>query len=499
MSAKLNSAVIVSVTFILFGLSATNCRNSQHKESVAEFSSPFTVNQPAFPEERFNVIDFGAVGNGKSLDTEAIQKAIDSCAAKNGGIVDFPAGVYLTGTLFLSSSVNLHLMKGSVLLGSDRLEDYPETIQELRSYTDNYTVRSIIYAERKENIAITGEGIIDGQGAKFGVEYFPYKIRPYMIRMIECKNILIENISLLNSPMWVQHYLACDHLTIRDITVASRRANVNNDGIDIDGCHYVRITGCDISSEDDGLVFKSTMDRSCENIFVDKCRISSYASAVKMGTESNGGFRNIIIKDVEIYDTYSSGIALEIVDGGVLDGIDISDITMDRVNNPIFIRLGNRARPFIDGVPVTSIGSVRNINIRNVRGTNLGYFSEKLQSRGLGSRRTAHIPSSISGLQGHPVENVQLENIHLQYSGGHEQPYDFSRSIPEEEDKYPGNTMFGQLPAYGFYLRHANNIKFKNVIVETAKHDSRKLFFLDINTTNVSRDGETLNETAKSN
>jgi polygalacturonase len=483
------------ITVLIFGIGLANCVNISNVEIDSGGSIPFTVNLPSFPEEKYNVIDFGAVGNGNALDTEAIQKAIDFCASKNGGTVYFPPGVYLIGTLFLTSSLHLHLEKGAILRGSDRLEDYPETVPALRSYTDNYTVRSVIYAEGKENIAITGEGIIDGQGGKYPVQYHPYKIRPYIIRMIECKNILIENITLLNSPMWVQHYLACDHLTIKNITVASRRANVNNDGLDIDGCHYVRITGCNISAEDDAIVFKSTMDRSCENIFVDKCTISSYANALKMGTESNGGFRNIIIKDIHIYDTYYSGIALEIVDGGVLDGIDISDIVMENVNNPIFIRLGNRARPYKEGMTINSVGSVRNISIKNVHATNTGYFSEKMQSRGLASKRTGHIPSSISGLPGHPVEDVHLENIFIQYSGGLNEPYDVSREIPEAEDKYPEHHMFGQLPASGFYLRHAQNIHFNNVVIEMAKPDSRQLFYLDKNTESIYKDGELLKET----
>jgi polygalacturonase len=481
------SALIISMAMF------TACVNSINQKTEVAEDIPFTVELPVFPDATYNVLDFGAVGNGKELDTEAIQRAIDHCASNNGGTIYFPPGVYLTGTVYLESSINLHLEKGAILRGSDRLEDYPETIPDLRSYTDNYTVRSIIYAEGKENIGITGEGIIDGQGAGFPKQYHPYKLRPYMIRIIECKKILVENIVLLNSPMWVQHYLACDHLTIQNITVTSRTANLNNDGIDIDGCHYVRITGCKVSSEDDALVFKSTMDRKCENIYVDNCTLSSYANALKFGTESNGGFRNIIIRNLHLHDTFYSGIALEIVDGGVMEGIDIADITMDKVNNPIFIRLGDRARPYEEGKPVDNVGSLKNISIRNVHATNMGYFSEQHQVRV--RRRPGHIPSSISGLPDHPVEDVRLENIHIQYSSGLDQPYDYTHEIPEEAERYPEHTMFGQLPASGFYLRHANNIHFDNVVIETAVPDTRPLFYLDKNTKNVFLDEVLLQET----
>ena len=480
----------IQIPVLLFLLLLNSCGYIRdNKTGNDESLLPFTINQPSFPDVEFNVIDFGATGNGAALETEAIQRAIDHCAARNGGTVYFPPGVYLTGTIFLPSNLRIHLEKGAILLGSDKLEDYPETIQKLRSYTDNYTVRSIIYAEGKENIAITGEGIIAGQGGKFEAVYHPYKIRPYMIRMIECKNILIEDIVLLNSPMWVQHYMACDHLTIRNITVSSRRSNVNNDGIDIDGCHFVHITGCHIDCEDDAIVFKSTMDRSCENIYVNNCVLTTLCNAIKWGTESNGGFRNFIVKDIHIHDTRLSGIALEIVDGGIMDNIHISDITMENVNNPVFIRLGNRARPYTEGVPVTSPGSLKNITIKNIHATNAGYFSEIHPFKKI-VPRDAHIPGSISGLPGHPVENVVLENIYVQYSGGHEAPYDTSQPVPAVEEKYPEFNMFGQLPAAGFYLRHVNNIHFNNVVVETVKPDSRPVLFLDENSGNVYRDGK---------
>jgi len=483
-----------TLRFVVIAAMTFNCGLVYSTGSIfMEDIIPFTVNQPIFPERNFNVIDFGAVGNGKTLETEAIQKAIDSCAAAHGGIVYFPPGVYLSGTIYLSSFVNLHLAKGAILRGSTNLDDFPITIPELRSHTDNYTVRSLIYAEKKENIAITGDGIIDGQGAEylwpFNKELF--KKRPYIIRIIECKNILIKGITLLNSPMWNEHYLACDHLTIQNITVVSRRTNYNTDGIDIEGCHNVRITGCNIKTQDDAMVFKSTTDRSCENIFLDNCKLSSLGNALKCGTESNGGFKNFIIKDVYIYDTGLSGIALEVVDGGSLENIRISDITMENVNNPVFIRLGNRARPYTEGVTVSSVGSVRNITIRNLQAANTGYFSEKHPFQKY-NRNPLHIPSSISGLPGHPVKNVRLENIYIQYAEGAEKPYDPAGDIPESETSYPEYSMFGQLPASGFYLRYARNIQFNNIDIEFTVPDSRPLFYLDKNTANISRDGEFL-------
>jgi polygalacturonase len=171
-------------------------------------------------------------GDGVRPNTKPIQAAIDACAKAGGGTVYFPAGTYLSGTIVLKSHVTLHLDSGAALLGSKNLEDYPAHIPALRSYTDTYTDKSLVYAEDVENIAITGHGVIDGQGAAF---HGPYKVRPYLMRFVSCRNVSVDGVTIKDSPMWVQHYLACDDVTIRGITVHSR-VNGNNDGIDIDGC-----------------------------------------------------------------------------------------------------------------------------------------------------------------------------------------------------------------------------------------------------------------------
>ncbi|MFB3828683.1 MAG: glycoside hydrolase family 28 protein, partial [Bryobacteraceae bacterium] len=199
-----------------------------------------------------NVRDHGAAGDGNRLDTMALQAAIDACARAGGGAVLLPPGRYLSGTLFLKSHVTLWLDPGATLLGSKDLNHYPVTVQKPRSYTDNYTDKSLIYAEDCENIGIAGRGTIDGQGAAFKG---PYKVRPYMIRVINCRDVAIDGVAIKDSPMWVQHYLGCEGVAIRGITVRSR-VNRNNDGIDIDACSRVRISDCDIWSGDDAIVLK---------------------------------------------------------------------------------------------------------------------------------------------------------------------------------------------------------------------------------------------------
>jgi hypothetical protein len=399
----------------------------------------------------FNVRAFGATGQGAKLDTPALQAAIDRCAEAGGGTVYFPAGSYLSGTLFLKSRVTLHLENGAVLLGSKNLADYPPTIPAIRSYTDTYTERSLIYGENLENIALHGRGKIDGQGAAFKG---PYKVRPYLLRLVSCRNVSVRDLTLRDSPMWVQHYLACDGVNLDGLTVRSR-CNGNNDGIDIDGCQRVRIANCDISSGDDAIVLKSTLDRVCKNVVITNCLLSSDCNAFKLGTESNGGFEDIVVSNCSIYDTSLAGLALELVDGGVLDGVSISNVTMRDTRGAIFIRLGDRARPFKDGMAKPGLGRLRNVHISHVRAT--------------GADKTG---CSITGLPERAAEEISLQDVHIGLAGGGSEE-DARRSPPEQRERYPEYNLFGVLPAFGFYCRHVRGLRLSDVSVSAGQPDHR--------------------------
>ena len=407
--------------------------------------------EPAARGGRVSVRDYGAAGDGARLDTRALQAAIDACAAAGGGTVYFPPGRYLSGTLFLKSHITLHFEGGATLLGSTKLEDYPPTVPGVRSYTDNYTERSLIYAENLEHIAFEGHGTIDGQGGEFKG---PYKVRPYLLRVISCREVSMRGLTLRNSPMWVQHYLACEGVCIDGIRVESM-CNHNNDGIDIDGCERVRITNCDVRSEDDALVLKSTQERPCRNVVVTNCVLSSLSNAFKLGTESNGGFENIVMSNCAIYDTRISGIALELVDGGTLERVSISNVTMHNTRSAIFIRLGHRARAFKPGMEAIGVGQLRHVRISDV------------QAFGADA-----VGCSITGLPGHPVEDVALENITVSFAGGGKVIEDLA-SVSEKAKAYPEYRMFGALPAYGFFCRHVRGLRLSGVQVNTVQPDAR--------------------------
>ena len=445
----------------------------------------------SYPNGYFNVTDFGAIGNGTEPDTRAIQQTIDRCAER-GGTIYFPPGTYLSGTLFLRSNVALYLDHGAILLGSTRLEDYPVQISEYRSYTDNYVVRSLIYAEKEHHIAIHGSGIIDGQGAAFKDRRTadnPYKDRPYLIRMIECRDVQIRDITLVNSPMWVQHYLACDDLLIDGISVQSHVAG-NNDGIDIDACHRVRIANCSVSSGDDAIVLKSTSDRPCKDVVITNCILSSDCNAFKLGTESNGGFERIVFSNCTIYDTRMTGIALEIVDGGMMQDVNVNNIVIDNAGTAIFIRLGNRGRPYLSR---SSLRSSQTEPVIEKEPLKVGIL-ERVRLHSIIADGIGPTGCCITGLPGYPIEDIGLENIRITTRGGGEQrPIS---DVPEHEKKYPEFNMFGPLPAYGFYIRHVKDLYIDRMQLSSDSPDARPaLVFDNVADLEISRFTASMNDT----
>lgn len=424
-----------------------------------------------------DITKIGAKGDGKTDDTEFLQKAIDECFTEGGGVVSVPSGIYLIRPLELKSNVNLHLEQGALLLGSTRLADYDSAFP-MEGGTMNQS-SGLIYARGQENIAVTGTGIIDGQGGsstfQFGNDADGGPKRPKLIYFVECKTIQVTDITLRNSAYWVQHYEKCEDVVIRGLKVFSH-CNYNNDGLDIDAKNAV-ISDCYIDVEDDAICFKSDHPELCENITVTNCVTASNCNAIKFGTSSLGGFRNISVsncvvrhakednirhwskqlKHITADITVISGIAIEMVDGGVIDGITISNISMRDVQTPIFIRLGDRRRTFSK-----QIGSLKNINISNIVAT-----AESL------------IACSITGVKEAKVENVSINNVQITYPGGGTRDM-ITRTVPEVEQSYPENRMFGHtLPGAGFYVRHAKNIYFNNVRFSSLVSDERPLFFFD--------------------
>ena len=443
----------------------------------------------------YYITHFGAKADTACLSTKAIQKAIDVCAADGGGYVVIPAGSFKTGSIFLKDNVYLYLSPGAVLYGSRRGKDYIPVQPEYVAYKTRRPTIQLIYGENISNSGVLGQGTIDGQGAFFqknenfgdalitrGEDDGVVGGRPHLIRFITCQNITVMGVSLRNSPCWMQHYLACDDVHLSGLRIFNR-ATHNNDAMDIDGCRNVVISDIISDTDDDGITLKSTSPRVTENVTITNCTVSSHCNAIKMGTETNGGFRNITISNCVIKpslitepgvlfgrDTGLAGLALEIEDGGIMEGVTISNIVVQGTQAPVFIRLGSRSRSWTEDVKIEKVGQIRNISISNLQAVDAG-----------------HVGCSITGIPGHRVENITLRDVFIELAGDIEGKTVVENPAEMERD-YPECTMFtgwnygsGMLPSKGFFVRHAKNVRFENVVIHSRVYDDRPDFvFLDV-------------------
>ncbi|WP_028298521.1 glycoside hydrolase family 28 protein [Olivibacter sitiensis] len=451
-------------------------------------------------KKEYNIADFGAVGNGQTVNTGVIQQVIDKASADGGGKVVVPAGQFLTGTLAMKSNVELHLRKGAILLGNTDPFDYQE--MEMPGHPvspkqDDNSSLALLVAYRADNIAVTGTGTIDGQGTALALNidslyhlgilkdpnYSSWgnrpneKVRPKLFRFSLCNNVSIQDATLQNSACWGLSFELCRNLTLGKLIVLNR-AYWNNDGMDITDCKNVRITNCDINSADDGICLKSYYPgNSNDSVLIADCTIRSGASAIKFGTASYGGFKNVTINNIKIYDTYRSAIAIESVDGGDIENIRVTNVVAENTGNAIFVRLGNRVRK--------TPGKIENIYIGNIK-VQVPFGRPDINYDIRADEPGYHNPfsSSITGIPGYNVKDVTLENIEITYPGraSKAQAY-FSLSrlkdFPEKIHNYPEFSMFGEMPSWGFYVRHTDNIKMKNVVLKLDDYDFRPAFIFD--------------------
>jgi hypothetical protein len=407
-----------------------------------------------------NVRDYGAKGDGIAKDTAAIQAALDAAESHGGGEVHVPPGRYLSGTLHLKNNVTLYLEAGATLAESPDNADF-DKYEELpfKSVSDEETTYfhyGLVTAEGVHNIGIVGQGTIDGNRT--------HRHGPKTIALKMCQYITIQGITVEDSPNYSVSFWGCDYVNVLGVTILNGYA----DGIDPDASRYVRIANCYVESVDDAICPKASPSmgypRSTEHLTVTNCVLRTNSNNFKFGTESSGDFKDIAVSNIIMLPREKghpprSGIALESVDGARIDGVVISNISMEGVLAPIFIRCGNRGRGLANPTP----GTIQNVSISNVVAT--------------GAAET----SSITGLPGYPVERVLLEGVNITVDGGEKETKGLN--VPESPDKYPEASMFALLPAYGLYVRHADGLTLSNVQVRPDHADARPaLLFDDVRT-----------------
>ncbi len=430
---------------------------------------------PAAAKTVYNVRDYGAIGDGKTLDSPAINRAIDAASAAGGGTVCLPAGTYLSGSIHLKSNINLLIDAGATLLGAPQnlnAYDPPEPF-EGKAYQDGghtYFHNSLIWGEDLTNVSITGQGMINGGGLTSSdkdVGKGAIKQGDKAVALKRCRHVLMRDFTIFHGGHFAILVTGCDDMTIDNVTM-----DTNRDGVDIDCCRNVMVSNCRINSPgDDALCPKSTYALGkpviTENLTITNCQVSGFKEGtlldgtmqpakrrngrIKFGTESNGGFRNCTVSNCTFRDCM--GLALEEVDGGIMENITITNLTMMDVQDyPIYITLGQRNR----GPEGTEVGKARNIFISNVIATGIDKMS------GI----------QITGLPGHPVEGVRLQNIRLFFKGGGTKE-DAARTPKELDKGYPEPSKLGIMPSYGIFCRHVRDLELSDIRVGFDKEDLR--------------------------
>lgn len=417
--------------------------------------------------------DFGHRA-GDALATRAIQAAIDSAAQRGGGTVRLAHGDYVSGTLDLRSHTRLEVSKGARLLGSLNIADYPARVAARPTVMDSNmgVTQSLIFAQGCQDIGLCGEGTIDGRGTQRnfpGTESIGATPgRPFLIRILDSQRVHVQGLHLKDAACWMQDYLNCEDLLVEGITV-DNQANFNNDGLDIDGCRRVIVRDCLISSEDDALCFKGASERAMEQVLVERCRLYSSCNALKFGTDSQGDFRRVLARDLEIGGPSpemralhrrraDSGVSWEVVDGGVVEDVLATHIRIVRAESPLFLRLGDRGR-VRPAEPRPAPGHLRRIVFEHISGSDNG-------ARG----------SYFMGLPDRPIEDVVIQDLDLAASAPAPTAVPDEKTIPEHRADYPDSPMLGTVaPAYGLWVRHLRNLTLIRVTFVPGLGDPRPM------------------------
>jgi polygalacturonase len=456
--------------------------------TAAGAASPAAAQPAARGSSAFAVRDFGAKGDGQTIDTAAVNQAIEAATAAGGGTVVFSAGTYACFSIHLASNVELHLERGTTILAADGAQyDAAESNAPWEPYQDfghNHWHNSLLWGEGLHDVSISGAGLIYGKGLSRGWGAGPKAEDPGVgnkaIALKNCRNVLLRDFSILQGGHFGILATGVDNLTIDNLTI-----DTNRDGVDIDCCRNVRVSNCSVNSPwDDGICLKSSYAlgyaRATENVTIANCYLAGYwvlgsvldgtwkkygpgdhiygTGRIKFGTESNGGFINVAISNCVFEGC--QGLALETVDGALLEDVSITNITMrDIITSPIFLRLGARLRGPKD---TTKVGALRRVQISNIVCWNT----------------EAKYCSVLSGIPDAVIEDVSIHDVLIVSKGGGNAEQ-AAIQLAEDESKYPEPSMFGPTPAYGFFVRHLKGLSMSNIQLRMEDPDARPAIILD--------------------
>ena len=458
--------------------------------------------------EIFNVKDYGAVADGITIVSAQVQKAVDACSEAGGGTVFFPKGIYVFGTVFLKDNVHINFEDGTDILGAPSYYDYAQQehveapVCNYQDQSHTYFDPSLFVGRNVNNISITGKAVIDMRSVwdEDDVRKIVHR-GPKCIALKECNNVELSGFELNNATDLAIYFAGCNNVEIHDL-----KLRVYIDGVSPDNSKNVNIYNCDIEAGDDAIVFKSsyTLGRIdiCKNIKVWNCRLKSRCSAIKFGTETNGGFEDIDINNIDIYDTRITGLAIESVDGAIIDGITVKNVRMKNTNGLLFVHLGQRMR----GPEGREIGEIRNVTLENITadGPYVPYpivpayyvnykihdwyqypwvFDPKKNSETdyeflrNGASSPWQLSSNMCGLPGKPIKNLTLRNVHLKVNGG---VTEYKKEVPDKAPEYPEIMVYGwTLPAKGIYFRYVEDLTLDNVTVDSFYPDAREDFVFE--------------------
>jgi hypothetical protein len=424
------------------------------------------------PATTYDIRTAGAVGDGTTLDTKAIQSTIDQCSAAGGGIVLVTGGKYLTGTLYLKNDVCLHVDSGAAILGSPHIADYTTDTDRTMYKGEPYMNRCLFFAKDAHNISIEGSGTIDGQGKSFPERGDRQKNRPKLIRLLDCSHIRVRDINLRSPASWTNEWRYCSDIAVDGISIISR-ANSNGDGIDFDGCTNIRVSNSSFDTSDDSICLQTSMvDKPCRDVSVSNCKFTSRWAGVRIGLLSRADFENVTVSDCTFTNHNDSGLKIQMNEGGEMKNMLFKNLVMKNVPRPVFLTFCQKNAWVDSSAELAPMKRVSDIEFDNITVDDAP-----------GGMNAAFM---VTGMPGHPVENITFNNIHATFAGGGtaDDAKDVLAELTPEDlaTRWPEYSMLhGTVPAFGIYARHVKGITLQHVSLSTTKPDARPaVVFVDV-------------------